>query len=284
MQKNLNNFSEKNFSNSIKILSQNAYKNKTNFNTIYKDVVGQSNKLKRIIEKRNFKIIRFKGSDESLKDQIVLLAKLLGKPVSQNKKKEKFVTIKPNIKLLNKYKNISSNKIRYHQTNKGGSIHTDGPQLERSPKILVMGCIKNAKKGGDTILVNAKKLFKKIKNFDKSSSEILREKFYFERRGFYGKKILSKKIFNIKKNNFEFRYLREYIDTAYKLKNFEIPSKKKRALDILDKFLMKKNLQLRLKLKAGDVIIINNKLIAHGRTSFTLSKIEQRKLLRIWIN
>ena len=46
---------------------------------------------------------------------------------------------------------------------------------------------------------------------------------------------------------------------------------------------LRKN-QLKLKMKKGDLIIINNKNTAHGRTSFTLNKRVPRKFLRIWVS
>ena len=285
MTKIKNNFKLKKFIQIINVLSSFNGKTKQYSNSIHKEGIQEANKLKKIIIKKNYKVIKLSGSNEKLSKKIILLSNLLGKSVPQNIKKEKHVVIEPNLKLLKKYKNISSNKIRYHQTNKGGSIHTDGPQLNKSPNILIMGCIKDATKGGKTILVDSKKLFKKIKNYDQKSAEILKKKFFFERRGFgENKNVLSKKIFDINKDKFEFRYLREYINSAYKIKKVKIPKNKKRALDLLDVFLNKKNLQTRLKLNIGDVILINNKTVAHGRTGFTLSKNKPRKLLRIWVN
>ncbi len=280
-----NNFDEKKFFDIINVMSHDNKLTKKNTKKIYKDGFREANKLKKLVIKNNFKIIKLNGSEERLSKKIVLLANLIGKSVSQNIQGEKKVVIEPNFKLIKKYSNISNNKIRYHQTNKGGSIHTDGPQLVKSPNILIMGCIKNAVSGGKTILVDSKKLFKKIKKYDQKTAEILKQKFFFERRGFGGtQKVLNKRIFDIKKKKFEFRYLREYIDSAYKLKNKKIPNHKIKALELLDKFLKKKELQTKLKLNSGDVILINNKLVAHGRTGFTLSKNKPRKLLRIWIN
>lgn len=279
------NFKLKKFTNIIEILSGLNNTNKQYSSRIHSEGIKEANKLKKIIIKKNYKVIKLNGSNEKLSKKIILLANLLGKSVSQNINDEKYVVIEPNLKLLKKYKNISNNKIRYHQTNKGGSIHTDGPQLNKSPNILIMGCIKNAAKGGKTILVDSKKLFNKIKNHDEISAKVLTNKFFFERRGFGGsKKILSKKIFDINNKKFEFRYLREYINSAYKIKKLKIPDNKKKALDLLDVFLEKKELQTKLKLNVGDVILINNKSVAHGRTSFTLSKNKPRKLLRIWVN
>jgi alpha-ketoglutarate-dependent taurine dioxygenase len=285
MTKIKKNFKLKKFTNIINILSRLKNANKQYPSRIHNEGIEEANKLKKIIIKKNYKVIKLNGSNEKLSKKIILLANLLGKSVSQNINDEKYVVIEPNLKLLKKYKNISNNKIRYHQTNKGGSIHTDGPQLNNSPNILIMGCIKNATKGGKTILVDSKKLFNKIKNHDQISAEVLKKKFLFERRGFGGnKKILSKKIFDINNKKFEFRYLREYINSAYKIKKLKIPNNKKKALDLLDVFLEKKELQTKLKLNVGDVILINNKSVAHGRTSFTLSKNKPRKLLRIWVN
>ena len=285
MTKIKKNFKLKKFTNIINILSRLKNANKQYPSRIHNEGIEEANKLKKIIIKKNYKVIKLNGSNEKLSKKIILLANLLGKSVSQNINDEKYVVIEPNLKLLKKYKNISNNKIRYHQTNKGGSIHTDGPQLNNSPNILIMGCIKNATKGGKTILVDSKKLFNKNKNHDQISAEVLKKKFLFERIGFGGnKKILSKKIFDINNKKFEFRYLREYINSAYKIKKLKIPNNKKKALDLLDVFLEKKELQTKLKLNVGDVILINNKSVAHGRTSFTLSKNKPRKLLRIWVN
>lgn len=280
-----NNFNLKKFTNILNILSKFNNISKKPKNLFYNQGIREANKLKKLIIKENYKVINLNGSNEKLSKKIILLSNLMGKSVPQNINKEKSVVIEPNLKLLKKYKNISNNKIRYHQTNKGGSIHTDGPQLNKSPNILIMGCIKNSVRGGETILVDSKKLFKKIKNQDQKSAEILQKKFFFERRGFGGNiKTLSKKIFDINKDKFEFRYLREYINSAYKIKKIKIPNNKKKALDLLDVFLHKKEMQTKLKLNIGDVILINNKAIAHGRTSFTLSKNKPRKLLRIWVN
>ena len=65
-------------------------------------------------------------------------------------------------KNINKIKN-QLNKIRYHQTNIGGSIHTDGPQLNKTPKYLIMGCYKNSKNGGETLISDSSKIYNFLK-------------------------------------------------------------------------------------------------------------------------
>jgi len=52
----------------------------------------------------------------------------------------------------------------------------------------------------------------------------------------------------------------------------------------LDTYLSKKKYQSRFKLNPGEILIINNSLLAHGRTSFTINNNSvQRDYLRIWI-
>ena len=114
---------------------------------------------------------------------------------------------------------------------------------------------------------------------------ILRKKFYFERRGFNftNNNIFKKSIFENKSNNFRFRYLREYIEAAYNLKRIKLHSNEIKAFDYLDKLLSQKRFQDKYKLNEGDVIILNNNILAHGRSGFRLNSGKQRSLMRIWV-
>ena len=79
------------------------------------------------------------------------------------------------------------------------------------------------------------------------------------------------------------RYLREYIDAAYKILNKKIPTDQLIALKYLDELLYKRNFQTRFKLKEGEIVVINNKILAHGRTTFIIGKSKPRKILRVWL-
>ena len=86
------------------------------------------------------------------------------------------------------------------------------------------------------------------------------------------------------KKNFSMRYLREYITTAYKTVNEKMSPEKFKAMNYLDKLLYSEKFQRRFKLKEGEIIIINNKILAHGRTSFAINQLKPRKILRVWYN
>ena len=205
--------------------------------------------------------------------------------LAQNSKKELIIEVKPNVKSI---KNIANKKnvkkiLRYHQTNLGGSIHNDGPQLNMPPKYILMGCVNNSRRGGLSIILDSKKIYEKLKK-NKNFKKVLSQKFYFERRGFSGNKTLLKKIFTVDKKTYIFRYLRDYIDSAYSIIGKKMSFKKLELLNTIDSLMHNKNYHVKYKLTKGDVIILNNFNLAHGRTDFAINKKEvQRNLLRMWL-
>ena len=225
------------------------------------------------------------NNKKRLLENIKFIVSLFGKKISQNSKKEKMLLVTPNTRLIKKFKKKINDKLRYHQTNKGGSIHTDGPQHKDTPKFLLMASISNKNRGGESIVVDGKKIFDYLRKNKPTICKTLQEKYLFERRGFNysNKNIFKKPIFENKKN-FSMRYLREYIITAYKTVNEEIPSDKFKAMNYLDKLLYSKKFQKKFKLKEGEIVIINNKSLAHGRTSFAINQLKPRKILRVWYN
>ena len=68
-------------------------------------------------------------------------------------------------------------------------------------------------------------------------------------------------------------------------KNKKISKKVSDAFDYLDSLLKNKKFMNKIKLNRGELILLNNHILAHGRTTFKLEKkINKRKLYRIWIN
>ena len=246
--------------------------------------------LKDLDSKPYFKIIRNFKNQKNLKKTFYNFAQKLGKIVPQNKNNKKIVEIKPNLKKILKLKKKQTkikSVLRYHQTNLGGSIHSDGPQLSSPPKYIIMACEENSIKGGDTILVDAYKIYKYLFKNKKEILQVLKKKFLFERRGFAhsGNNVFSKPIFEVKNKKFLFRYLRDYIEKGYEIKKRRLSKNQLKAFEFLDSLLKNKNFYKKTKLNKGDLVILNNHKIAHGRTTFKIrSKGQQRKLYRIWLN
>jgi len=260
------------------------FKNKKNKIFLKKNIVELKENY---LDKNKFHIIirNFEKNKRKINSKIIKFSKLFGKPLSQNKLGEKFVTIKPNVKLIKERLSNKNIKLRYHQTNLGGDIHSDGPQLSTPPKYVIMVCIKQAKKGGSSIISSAEKIYRYLKKNDPKILRTLMKKYYFERRGFSfsNNNIFKKPIFEKKSNTIRFRYLREYIEAAYNLKRTKLNFQETLALNYLDNLLTKKKFQSKYKLKEGDVLILNNNYLAHGRSGFKINYGIQRSLMRIWI-
>ena len=165
----------------------------------------------------------YPDTKKSLKKNFLNFATSLGKIRYQNSKKDKIIEIKPNLKKINELLNTKTkikSILRYHQTNLGGSIHSDGPQHSIPPKYIIMACEKNSLVGGDTILVDTKKIFKFLKSKKPEVFKNLNKNIFFERRGFKfsNGNVFSKSIFSFKNKKFIFRYLRDYIEKGKKIK------------------------------------------------------------------
>ena len=244
---------------------------------------------KKFLDKKNYHVIikNFEKNPKILKTKVKKIANLLGKTLPQNKSGKKIIEVKPNIGLLNKLSNQKRvEKLRYHQTNLGGSIHSDGPQLKTPPKYVLMACSQEANKGGYSTITQVKKVYNFLRKQKPNYLKILKKNFLIERRGFNypNQNIFEKPIFEKKKNFFRFRYLREYIETAYKIKKIKLETNRIKALNFLDKLIQSNRFQKKFKLNQGDVIILNNNFLAHGRTGFPLNlNREQRTIIRIWI-
>ena len=80
--------------------------------------------------------------------------------------------------------------------------------------------------------------------------------------------------------------MRDYIEKGFILKNKSISAQQKKAMNFLDKLLISKKFTKKLKLKRGQLIILNNHVLAHGRSTFKIknNSSSNRKLYRIWLN
>ena len=83
-----------------------------------------------------------------------------------------------------------------------------------------MACEQNSLSGGDTVLVDTKKIYEFLKLKKPKILKSLKKEYFFERRGFNfrNNNVFSKSVFSQKKNKFMFRYLRDYIEEGYKIK------------------------------------------------------------------
>ena len=210
-----------------------------------------------------------------------MISSFYGKLLPQNAKQEILV------KVYDRGKSLKEG-ARYHESNVAGNLHTDSPQWVLTPSTVGLLCVNKAISGGDTLLVDAHEILKKIiTKFPKYLSQLMK-KYHFDKRGDIKKgekETTFASILSFKKNKLYFRYLRDYIETGHIKTNKKLSSNSIETFNCIDKMLTSKKFQRRIKLKPGQCIFFNNNFIVHGRTAFKDHKqiAKKRLYLRLWM-
>ena len=212
----------------------------------------------------------------------ILISKIFGELLIQNKQGEQIVEVKDLGKTL-------STGGRYHHTKEGGSYHTDGCHIfENPPDYVGLLCLNPAKNGGVSKFISAYTIHNKLQE-DKNLLRILYEKFYMDKRNENQADETPTQfvpIFTYNNGKLNCRCCqRELIDAGHEKMNKPLTEYQKNALDNLDKLLANENLAVSYLLKKGDMMYSNNKWLIHDRTDFEDSDDEnlKRALLRTWI-
>ena len=130
-----------------------------------------------------------------------------GEILHQNSSKDKVIEV------FDRSRNLSINRgSRYHQTREGGSIHTDNVNIPSYWDYLMFSCLASAKAGGETILVDSKKIHEELSKNFKEAKKILEKNFYWEKRGLSEELYKAPIISYDKMKQPRFKYLRPYLD------------------------------------------------------------------------
>ena len=222
-----------------------------------------------------------KFSNEEVKEIFRIISTCFGKLYVQNIKNEKFVIIS------NEGKSMKTGG-RYHQTNEGGSFHTDSPQWSKVPDFIGLLCIRPAKIGGISKFVSAYTIHNEILKLNQKYLETLYKNFHFDKRGEFKENespTTLEPIFRYEDEELKFRYLRNYINDGQKIAKQPLTIEQNNILDELDKIIHNEKFSVSYDLKQYDMTFFNNHRIIHGRTSFEdFDESDKRRLMiRSWI-
>ena len=211
----------------------------------------------------------------------IIISKILGDLLKQNKKGELAVEIKDLGKSM-------KTGARYHHTKEGGSYHTDGSHIySRPPNYVGLLCINPAKIGGASKFMSGYTIHNALQQ-RMDLLEILYERFYHDKKGEndVGESPAQfEPIFEFVDGKLKFKYQRELIYTGHEKMNKSLSKKQIEALDFLDKILKNENNVVTFELKTGDLMFSNNSWLIHDRTGFEDYEDEdlKRTLVRTWI-
>lgn len=178
--------------------------------------------------------------------------------------------------------------VRYSDTRQGGDLHTDGcHRLGRVPDLFTLFCVRQARSGGALILVHLSDLLDILQD-QPEVLDAFRLPVHFDTRDEQSPGVprtVQRPILETIAGSARIHYLREYIESAHARPDVPpLSAKQTEALNVLDALLNCADIQTRLRLKPGEMIVVNNRSVIHGRTAFPPDIGRRRRLLlRVWI-
>ena len=184
-----------------------------------------------------------------------------------------------------------SEAVPVSMTREETGIHTDSSAVHSLPDLVGLLCEEPSRNGGDSLVVNALNVYWRLRVYAPEVLEILEGDFI---RAIVtpgtekNEEALLENSFPIfscglRQKGRTFRYMRYWIEKGQAQANRPLSSRQVAALNILDEALVSEQNLVRLRLKRGDMLWVNNRTVAHGRESFFDTPGNRRQFQRMWI-
>ncbi len=178
----------------------------------------------------------------------------------------------------------SDPNTRIYQTSERQSFHTD------SADVVGLLCLKEAKAGGDSLLVSALSIYNRMNRTRPDLLKLLFEPIATDRRGEIpagARPYMQIPVFNWHHGFLSVFYQRQYIESAQRLEGVApLTTQQIEALDLFDSLANDPELHFKMRLQPGDMQFVYNHSQLHDRTGFEdWPAIEDRRhLLRLWLS
>ena len=172
---------------------------------------------------------------------------------------------------------------RIYQTVARQTFHTD------SADVVGLLCLREAKTGGDSLLVSAVTIYNRLRAAHPDLAELLFEPIATDRRGEVpegAKPYTDIPVFSWHAGRLTVFYQRQYIDSAQRFPDApRLTARHVAALDAFDALANDPDLHLTMRLRPGDIQFVYNHALLHDRTAFTdwPEQHRRRHLLRLWL-
>jgi alpha-ketoglutarate-dependent taurine dioxygenase len=184
---------------------------------------------------------------------------------------------------------LDDRQVRYSDTRAGGGFHTDGVLVPGTiPEYVALLCVRQAATGGELVFIDARSVLDRLRRASADAEGILRGPFCFDqRRADDPEAVVSRPVFSLGKDgSVEIAYLRSYIDSAHGMPWVrDLSPRETAALDLLDSVVEDEEFHVEGRLEPGDIAIMNNRRLLHGRHTFEDQGGAQkaRLMLRVWL-
>ncbi len=176
---------------------------------------------------------------------------------------------------------------RYSDSRVGGNLHTDGPHRQSDPPLIfTLLCVRQSADGGALVLIDIERV---VQELDADSFEVLQSDFLFDQREDNSRPFARPVLLQSDSGRWQLFYLREYIELGHRHTGSEALTGAQmsalNALDrVIDRMVEEPTGHSEIKLEPGQMIIVDNRRMLHGRTAFGDSEEDRdRLMLRTWI-
>jgi hypothetical protein len=173
--------------------------------------------------------------------------------------------------------------VRIYQTSERQTFHTD------SCDVVGLLCLREAKRGGDSLLVSALTIFNELRSARPDLLARLLLPMPHDRRGEVPagmKPYFEIPVFSFHAGQLTVFYQRQYFDSAQRFEDARrLTAEDVAALDLFDTIANDERLDLKMRLEPGDMQFVHNHTMLHDRTGFEDWPEPERKrhLLRLWL-
>jgi alpha-ketoglutarate-dependent taurine dioxygenase len=210
-----------------------------------------------------------------------LIGQLLGEPVMQNVQGTLLYDVRDSGQDV-------AQGARFSVTHYESSFHTDNSFGETVVDYVGLLCLKRARSGGVSQMVNGLAVVEVLRREHPEALEVLGRPFHVDRRGGFREGESSTVLRPVIENRGQeplFRYLRYWIEAGHSKAGQPLTSSQSEAIDRLDQVLNRPELRAEFSLELGQMYFINNRWILHNRTAFEdYPEPERRRhLVRLWL-
>ena len=166
--------------------------------------------------------------------------------------------------------------------------HSDNGCLEpRPPNYLGLFCVRSAAEGGDSTIISARTIYDTVARERPDILPLLFKTYHFRApqahvwpsRG----ATVQKPIFDTNSGELRIHYARVMIEPGMEMAGTPLSEDERAALDYLDEVVERPDLNFRHVLQPGQMLVLNNRVLLHGREAFPPGTSGGRTLKRLWM-